>query len=181
MIGRSGNWTPDPLHQQPSVQPLDHPGLFVTLYLMTIDIFAKFLTISTLFLSKYSCPCLWSFDWAMVKYKRANRKAMHDLIFYGNSNFYDIYHHFRVIRSLKRARPWSWPLELVRIKCKYANRKPIRNLLFDDNGNFHHIIIFQDIPCRNVHVLDLDLKNGSRSSVILQSKSYIRFTIVWQQ
>ena len=50
--------------------------------------------------------------------------------------------------------------------CHY-NRKPIHDLLFDDNSNFypdcHH---FQDIHCRSVRDLDLDLQNEPRLNVI---------------
>ena len=73
------------------------------------------------------------------KYKYVNWKAIHDLLFVGNSHFYQDIH------SLKCALSWPRPLESVKVKCKYANQKPMYDLVFDGSYNFyvisHH---FQD-------------------------------------
>ena len=73
-------------------------------------------------------------------------------------------------------------LRLVKVRCNYANRKPIHDLLFDGDGNFlptcHH---FQDIYCRNVHELDLDLESAKVECKydIKKSKHDFPFVVKW--
>ena len=101
------------------------------------------------FQSIRSRNCAWSslspMECIYVQCTYINRKPIHDSVWWQLLFF--------PYRS-----PFQSYLEWAKVKCKYTNRKPIHDLLFDGNSNFnpiyHH---FQDIHCRNVHDLDLDL------------------------
>ena len=65
-------------------------------------------------LSRCAWPWYWPLEWVKIESKYDIWKAIYDLQFDGNNNFYQIYHHFQNIRTVKCARPWHWSLKDVK-------------------------------------------------------------------
>ena len=71
---------------------------YMTRCLQAIVILTIFLTISKILTVEFCMTFILTFRMGQGQIrKEANEKPMHDLLFYGNSNFYPIYYHFQDI------------------------------------------------------------------------------------
>ena len=114
-------------------------------------------------------------------HRYVNRTSVHGFIFDSNSNFLPCLSPCPRYFQSECAWSWPWPLECVKIKCKYDNWMPIHDFLFDCTSNVFRICRhFQDIHSWNMHGLDLDRYNWSRSNVKMSiecqhSTSYLQY------
>ena len=77
---------------------------------------------------KFAGPLAWPLEWAKVKCKYANSKAMCEFLFAGNINVCPICHHFRHSQS-KCAWFRQWLSEWTKVKCKYSHEKNVCDFL----------------------------------------------------
>ena len=119
-------------------------------------------------MANYAPSSSWPIKWVKGKCKYVNRKHISFRILW-QLLFLPYLSSFPRYLQSEYAWSWPWPLKWVAvmlIEDQYINYYLMARVMF-----FLPVTIFKDIHCLNVHDLDIDLCNDSRSYVTMRFES----------